>query len=362
MNTLNRRETLLVVDDLAENIDLMVDILRDKYRVLVATNGTDALATALTCTPDLILLDVMMPGMNGYETCQHLKSDGRTSNIPIIFVTALGETRDEQIGLELGAVDFLHKPCHPAIVQKRVRLHLDLRNQHRLLEAKVQERTRQLEESRLEVIRRLGRAAEYRDNETGMHVIRMSHTARLIALAIDMPEAQAELLFLAAPMHDIGKIGISDHILLKPGKLDAAEWEIMKTHTLIGGEIIGEHDSDLLRLARSVALTHHEKWDGSGYPLGLAGAAIPLEGRVVSIADVYDALTSERPYKRAWSSDDALAYIRSETGKSFDPALIPAFLQQIEQVQEIGARFSDSKQNFVNDDGLHSPAGSVGSS
>jgi putative two-component system response regulator len=231
-----------------------------------------------------------------------------------------------------------------------------------LLEAKVQERTRQLEESRLEVIRRLGRAAEYRDNETGMHVIRMSHTARLIALAIDMPEAQAELLFLAAPMHDIGKIGISDHILLKPGRLDTAEWEIMKTHTLIGGEIIGEHDSDLLRLARSVALTHHEKWDGSGYPLGLAGAAIPLEGRVVSIADVYDALTSERPYKRAWSSDDALAYIQSESGKSFDPALIPAFLQQIEQVQEIGARFSDSKQNFVNDDGLHSPAGSVGSS
>ena len=272
--------------DLPKNLDLMAGLLSDQYRVLIATNGADALATVRRQAPDLILLDVMMPEMDGHQVCRYLKEDPRSRDIPVIFVTALSDALDEQAGLDLGAVDFLHKPCHPAIVRKRIRIHLDAANQSRALEAKVRERTDQLEYSRIELIRRLGRAAEYRDNETGMHVIRMSHTTRLLAEAAGLPAAQSELLFLAAPMHDVGKIGIRDSILLKPGKLDAAEWEVMKTHSQVGADIIGEHDSPLLEMARTVALTHHEKWNGGGYPRGLAETEIPLEGRIVSIADV----------------------------------------------------------------------------
>jgi putative two-component system response regulator len=335
------KETILVVDDLPENLDLMTSILRDQYRVLIATNGIDALATVQRHAPDLILLDIMMPDMNGYQVCQHLKSDPRSRDIPVIFVTALTDARDEQAGLNLGAVDFLHKPCHPDIVRKRVRIHLDSLNQSRALEAKVRERTEQLELSRIELIRRLGRAAEYRDNETGMHVIRMSQTTRLLAEVAGLPESQCELLFLAAPMHDVGKIGIPDGILLKPGKLEPEEWEVMKTHAMIGAEIIGEHDSPLLNMARIIALTHHEKWDGGGYPHNLAGTAIPLEGRIVSIADVYDALTSVRPYKRAWSSQEAIAYLREQSGKCFDPGLVPLFVGLLPQILEIGDRYKD---------------------
>lgn len=334
-------ETILVVDDIPENLELLVNILQGSYRVLATTNGPDALLTARRHRPDLILLDIMMPDMDGYQVCREIKADPHTRDIPVIFVTALTDARDEQIGLDLGAVDFLHKPTHPTIVRKRVRMHLDARSQALALEAKVRERTRQLEQSRIEVIRRLGRAAEYRDNETGLHVIRMSHSARLLAQAAGLPEAQCELLYLAAPMHDIGKIGIADRILLKPGKLDPQEWETMKTHTLIGAEIIGVQDSPLLSLARIVALCHHEKWDGSGYPNGLAGEEIPLECRIVSIADVYDALTSERPYKRAWTAEDALAYVRDEAGRSFDPMLIPLFLELHPKVREFSARHAD---------------------
>ena len=335
------RETILVVDDLPENLDLMANILRDQYRVLIATNGLDALATVRRYTPDLILLDIMMPEMDGYQVCRRLKEDPRSRDIPVIFVSALMEVSNEQTGLDLGAVDFLHKPCHPAIILRRLRIHLDALNQNRTLEAKVQKRTRQLEDSRIELIRRLGRAAEYRDNETGTHVIRMSQTTRLLAQAAGLPDTQRELLFLAAPMHDVGKIGIPDGILLKPGKLDAEEWAVMKTHTLVGAEIIGELDSPLLIMARTVALTHHEKWDGSGYPHGLAGAEIPIEGRIVSIADVYDALTSTRPYKHAWSSEEAIAYLQAETGRSFDPGLVPLFVDLLPQILEIGDRYRD---------------------
>lgn len=335
------KQTLLVVDDMPENIDLMATVLREQYRVLISTNGLDALKIALRHMPDLILLDVMMPELNGYEVCRHLKEDPLTRGIPVIFVTALTEAREEQTGLDLGAVDYLHKPCHPAILLKRVRLHLDWLNQNRALEERVRERTHQLESSRIGLIRKLGRAAEYRDNETGMHVLRMSHTAKLLAQAAGFPQEQVELIFLAAPMHDVGKIGIPDGILLKPGKLDTEEWAVMKNHPLIGAEIIGEDDSDLLHMARVIALTHHEKWDGSGYPAGLVGEAIPMEGRIVTIADVYDALTSNRPYKRAWSAEDAIAYMLDEAGKSFDPKLVPLFVDLLPQIQEIGVRFSD---------------------
>jgi putative two-component system response regulator len=334
-------ETILVVDDVPENIDVLAAILRPRYRVKFATNGADALELCQHDAFSLVLLDVMMPGMSGHEVCRHLKTDLRTREIPIIFLTALTDARDEEIGLALGAVDYLPKPCQPAIVLHRVRIHLDLHNQNLALEAKVRERTRQLEDTRVEIIRRLGRAAEYRDNETGMHVVRMSQSSGLLARAAGVPEALAALLVDAAPMHDVGKIGIPDRILLKPGKLDAEEWEIMKTHARIGAEIIGEHDSDLLRLARVVALNHHEKWDGSGYPNGLAGSEIPLEGRIVTIADVFDALTSERPYKKAWPVAEARDYIQGQAGIGFDPELVELFMGLLPEVIEINRRFTD---------------------
>jgi putative two-component system response regulator len=334
------RETILVVDDVPQNIDILAAILDGEYRVIVATNGPDALEAAQG-QPGLILLDVMMPGMDGYEVCRRLKADMRTRSIPVIFVTALGDANDEELGLKLGAVDYLHKPSRPAIVRQRVRIHLELHSQNLALEGRVRERTRELEAARLEIVSRLGRAAEYRDNETGMHVVRMGELCHLLALAAGIPAAQAELLRLAAPMHDVGKIGIPDRILLKPGKLDEAEWGVMRTHPLIGAEILGDNDSELLTLARNVALTHHERWDGKGYPHGLAGQAIPVEGRIAAICDVHDALTSARPYKQPWSSQDAIAFIEGEAGGAFEASLVARFVGLGPEIVRISERYSD---------------------
>ena len=341
MNEKVKRGTILIVDDIPENITVLSAILRDEYRVIFATRGKEALEIVREQNVDLILLDVMMPEMDGYEVCRRLKDDIVTREIPVIFVTALSDIRDETHGLELGAVDFLHKPCHGAIVRLRVQMHLERINQQHSLERLVQERTRELEDTRVQIVRRLGRAAEYRDNETGMHVIRMSHTSRLIALAAGIGERQANVLLDAAPMHDIGKIGIPDMVLLKPGKLDEEEWALMKTHARIGAEIIGEHSSELMKMARLVALNHHEKWDGSGYPNGTSGEDIPLEGRIVAIADVFDALTSHRPYKSAWSTEAAVEYMRGQAGISFDPRLLALFLELVPQVEAIRERYSD---------------------
>lgn len=334
-------ETILVVDDVPANIDVLAGILGPHYRVHFATNGADAIDIALKTPPGLILLDVMMPDMSGYDVCKHLKADLRTREIPIIFVTALEDEHDEDAGLSLGAVDYLHKPCNASILLRRVRIQMDLHHQHRTLEAKVRERTRELESTRLQIIHRLGRAAEYRDNETGLHVVRMSESAGILARAAGMSDANAQLLTEAATMHDVGKIGIPDRILLKPGKLDADEWEAMKTHTRIGAEIIGDDSSDILQLARVVALHHHERWDGTGYPHGLSGENIPIEGRIVSIVDVYDALTSERPYKKPWKASDAAAYIQEHSGTAFDPQLTPLFQMLLPQIDEISRRFTD---------------------
>ncbi|MBF0428020.1 MAG: response regulator [Magnetococcales bacterium] len=354
---------VFVVDDTETNIDILLETLGDTYDVSVALDGMTALEDIPDRAPDLILLDVMMPEIDGYEVCRRLKQDPRTREIPVIFVTAKQETEDETFGLELGAVDYITKPFSPAVVLARVRTHLQLAQAKRelacaneILEEKVRQRTDELhqknielEDTRLEIIRRLGRAAEYKDNETGLHVIRMSHYSRLLAIAAGMGEKWAEMLFQAAPMHDIGKIGIPDVILLKPGRLTDEEWVVMRRHPGIGSGIIGRHHSPMLELARVVALAHHEKWDGSGYPKGLAGEAIPMAARVVAIADVFDALTTKRPYKEAWPIAKAVELLQESVGTHFDPSLVPLFIDILPQVLEVRESWKeqDVEENHI---------------
>ncbi len=336
------KKTILVVDDTPDNIAILTGILKEHYRVKAALNGQIALKIAQDDDkPDLILLDVMMPEMDGYEVCQKLKENPLTAKIPVIFVTAKSEVQDEQHGFELGAVDYIVKPVSPPLVLARAKAQLALYDQAQHLEDLVKKRTKELEDTRIEIIRRLGRAAEYKDNETGMHVIRMSWFSRFLAEAAGQPEDWCELLYNAAPMHDIGKIGIPDQVLLKPGKLNAMEWEMMKRHVEFGVDIIGDNPNPLLQMAREVAMTHHEKWDGSGYPKGMKEDEIPLSGRIVAIADVFDALTSERPYKEAWTEEDALSYLKEQAGLHFDPDLIPLFIECLPKVREIQQKYKD---------------------
>jgi putative two-component system response regulator len=342
MSSLLPKQCILVVDDSPENIDLLSEVLRDDYRIRIATSGEKALKIVYSDEPpDLILLDIMMPGLSGLEICRRLKANPDRRRIPIIFVTAMTSTEDEQRGLETGAVDYITKPISPPIVKARVRTHLALYDQSRELERMVRQRTHELLTTRQQIIRRLGRAAEFKDNETGNHVLRMSHYARIIAIAHGLGEEAANIIFNTAPMHDIGKIGIPDAILLKPGKLDAAEWDIMHQHPIMGAEIIGKHDNELLETSRVIALTHHEKWDGSGYPQNLKGEEIPLEGRIVAIADVFDALVSVRPYKGAVPVEDALDYLYGQSGQHFDPRLIEAFRQALPEILRIKEIYAD---------------------
>lgn len=335
------KAVILVVDDTPSNIDILSAILRSEYTVKAATSGEKALALALGSPLDLILLDVMMPGMDGYEVCRRLKGDPRTSSIPVIFVTALSETTSEEEGFAAGGVDYITKPVKAPIVKARVRAHLALHAQQRELERQVRERTMEIAETRLEIIRRLSRAVGYKDDESGLHILRMSRYAYILAKRLGLEATWTETLLQASPMHDVGKIGVPDKILLKPGKLNPEEWEIMKRHTLFGAEIIGEHPSLLLRMARDIALTHHEKWDGSGYPLNLRGEATPLCGRISAIADVFDALTTKRPYKEAWPVEDAVKEILSGSGTQFDPELIARFKDSLPEILEARAEIGE---------------------
>ena len=325
----DQRPRLLLVDDEPTNLQVLRHVLQADYRLLFATDGARALQVAREQLPQLILLDIMMPGMDGYAVCRALKADPATAGIPVIFITALNDSQDETAGFDVGGVDYLTKPVSPPVVRARVRTHLSL------------VRMDELRETRLQIVQRLGRAAEYKDNETGMHVIRMSHFSQLLALAAGCSPAWAEDLLNAAPMHDVGKIGIPDAILRKPGKLDAQEWEVMRRHPAMGAEIIGQHPGGLLHMAHTIALQHHEKWDGSGYPHGLAGEAISLEARLVAIADVFDALTAERPYKKAWPVADAVAHIQAQAGQHFDPALVMLLEPLLPELLEIRARWAD---------------------
>ena len=325
----DQRPRLLLVDDEPTNLQVLRHVLQADYRLLFATDGARALQVAREQLPQLILLDIMMPGMDGYAVCRALKADPATAAVPVIFITALNDSQDETAGFDVGGVDYLTKPVSPPVVRARVRTHLSL------------VRMDELRETRLQIVQRLGRAAEYKDNETGMHVIRMSHFAHRLALAAGCGAEWADDLLNAAPMHDVGKIGIPDAVLQKPGPLDPQEWATMRRHPEIGAEIIGEHPSGVLRLARSVALAHHEKWDGSGYPAGLAGEHIPLEARIVAVADVFDALTSVRPYKKAWAPEDAMAHIAAQAGQHFDPELVRLFAPLLPELLDIRQRWQD---------------------
>jgi putative two-component system response regulator len=342
---------VLIVDDLPQNISLLNAALMDEYSVIVATGGRQAIDICHAMPVDIILLDVMMPELDGFQTCKILKNDPLTRSIPIIFVTALGESKDESEGFACGAVDFITKPIRESIVRARVKTHLALYDQSRELERQVQERTLELNQTRLEILARLGSAGEYRDGETGFHVLRVCHFSRIIATAYGLPASEADLLYNAAALHDTGKIGIPDSILFKPGKLDSDEWAIMRTHCEIGHNIIGTHQHRLLDAAAAIALTHHERWDGAGYPRGLQGSAIPLFGRIVAVVDVFDALTSVRPYKEAWPVAQAVAEIARCRGANFDPKVVDAFLSVLPELTEIYRRFRSAGMGLAAEGG-----------
>ncbi|MDT8438302.1 MAG: two-component system response regulator [Wenzhouxiangellaceae bacterium] len=359
--------TLLVVDDVPENLALLGESLAEDFRVRVANSGARALEVADSDPrPDLILLDIMMPEMDGYEVLARLKRNPRTAEIPVIFVTAMDALEDERRGLELGAVDYITKPIRPAIVQARVRNHLalkrardQLREHNRDLEAEVQRRIHQIEVTRQVGMHALASLAETRDDETGQHIMRTQGYVRVLAEHLATQPAWQDyitpewvrLVADAAPLHDIGKVGIPDHILLKPGKLTPEEWAVMQTHADLGARAIErairsqsiEDQAPLkfMQIAVDLARHHHEKWDGSGYPAGLAGRDIPLPARLMTIADVFDALISRRVYKPAFPIDKSLAIIHEGRGTHFDPELVDALDACIDTITAIARRHAD---------------------
>ncbi len=335
------KQKILIVDDVPANIEMLIETLMSDYEIRFATNGPEALGIVSTPpSPDLILLDIMMPEMDGYEVCRRLKANTQTRNIPVVFITTKTEEDDEVKGFELEAADYITKPFSPAIVRARVKTHLELKRHRDHLEELVDERTEELRRTQMEIVNRLGRAAEFRDNDTGKHVKRLGHYCSLLGGALGMNKAEKSRLLHASSMHDVGKIGIADSILMKSGKLTPEEWEIMKTHTTIGSDLLGGSDSELLELAKTIALTHHEKWDGTGYPQGLKGEEIPLEGRITALCDMFDALTTKRPYKEQWSTDKSLEEIKSRRDKHLDPNLVDLFFKILPDIIALKKRLS----------------------
>ena len=344
MNINFLKAKILIVDDEPANVALLEDILEDQgYTYFRSTSDSrKALAMYEEMRPDLVLLDLNMPYLDGFQVMEQLQELEQDSYAPILVLTAQSDRNTRIKALEAGARDFLGKPFDLIEAKQRISnmleirlLHNQARDQNRLLELKVKERTYELEETRREAILRLGRAAEYRDNETGMHVIRMSRLSALLAKEVGLSEQECQLILQASPMHDVGKIGIPDHILLKPGKLDDKEWKTMKMHPEIGAKILSGSRSELMQMAESIALSHQERWDGSGYPYGLKGEGIPLAGRIVAVADVFDALTSKRYYKDAFSVEESMKIIEDSSGKDFEPRLVEAFKKALPQMIKI---------------------------
>ncbi|HEX5806398.1 MAG TPA: two-component system response regulator [Macromonas sp.] len=360
-------DTILIVDDEPFNINVLMESLKASYRLMAARSGEQALQRVEgEQRPDLILLDVMMPQMDGHEVCHRLKANPATRDIPVIFVTAMDDELDEAKGFEIGAVDYITKPISPSIVRARVRTqlalahaHRELANQNLHLERLVRERTADLEATQDVTILAMATLAETRDNETGNHIRRTQHYVKALAevlrehpaFAAELTDVAIDLLYKSAPLHDIGKVGIPDGVLLKPDKLTTAEMEIMKHHARFGRDAIliaeaglGDKESSFLRYAREIAYTHHERWDGNGYPQGLAGDDIPVSGRLMAVADVYDALISRRVYKPPFSHEKAVQIITEGAGGHFDPRIVAAFLQIENRFRAIAAEFRDEAE------------------
>ncbi|MEZ8030285.1 two-component system response regulator [Enterovibrio norvegicus] len=358
----NKRATVLVVDDTPENLVFVSEMLRDKYEVKAATNGQTALAIVEKFSIDLILLDVVMPGMDGYEVCRQIKAKKSAHDIPVIFLTSKSKTEDQEYGFSVGAADYIMKPMSPPITMARIKIHLEnkasqdfLHNQNEFLEAEVQRRLKELSVIQDVTINALASLAETRDQETGNHIVRTQYYVKILAdqlylrgkfTDIVTPE-YITMVFKTAPLHDIGKVGIPDAILLKPGKLTADEFEIMKSHAKLGFDAIMKAEKEVdaeypfLKAAKEIALGHHEKWDGSGYPQGLVGEDIPLSARLMAVADVFDALVSKRVYKSAMSHDEAFEIIREGKGSHFDPMLVDLMFEMKNDFIKIAETYKD---------------------
>jgi len=378
---LSEKPTILVVDDTPENLDLMSNLLKDYYKVKIANSGEKALNIAASDSPpDLILLDIMMPDMDGYEVCRRLKRAPVTLNIPVIFLTAKAEVEDEQKGLELGAVDYITKPISPPIVMARVKNHLALkvmadflRDQNDFLELEVAKRTREVIALQDVTILAMASLAETRDSDTGNHIRRTQFYVKALAerlrehprFAWFLTAANINILFKSAPLHDIGKVGIPDRILLKPGRFEPHEFEIMKAHTTLGRDAIAHAEAALganvefLSFAKAIALSHQEKWDGSGYPQGLAGDDIPIAARLMAVADVYDALISRRVYKDGMSHEKAVQIMVEGRGKHFDADMFDAFIEIQEEFRAIAQRFVDTDADMEKKKDYLAQVGSV---
>jgi putative two-component system response regulator len=362
------KQTILVVDDTPDNLSLMSGLLKDLYKVKIANNGERALKIALTGTlPDIILLDIMMPVMDGYETCRHLKANPETRDIPVIFLTAKTEIEHEIMGFELGAVDYITKPISPPIVMARIKTHLQLKrmrdylkDQKAFLEDEVRRRTQEVVATQEVTILTMASLAETRDNETGNHIRRTQFYLKALAEKLrHQPrfshfldeDKTIDLLFKSAPLHDIGKVGIPDHILLKPGRFTPEEFEIMKTHCTLGRDAIIAAERRLgvelpfLSFAKEIAYSHQEKWDGSGYPEGLSGDDIPISGRLMAVADVYDALISRRVYKEGMPHEKAVGIIVEGKGSHFDPDMVDAFVGMADEFVQIAKRYKDTEND-----------------
>jgi putative two-component system response regulator len=358
------KPTILVVDDTPDNLTLVSNLLKKDYRVRVAISGEKALKIAFSeSPPDLILLDVMMPVMDGYEVCQQLRSNALTVHIPIIFLTAKSEVEDERKGLSLGASDYITKPISPPILEARVKTHLVakahadfLTDKTAYLENEVARRTREINAIQDVTIQAMASLAETRDSDTGNHIRRTQFYVKALTSKLKsharfstyLNDGMIDIIFKSAPLHDIGKVGIPDRILLKPGRFDAAEFEIMKTHTTLGRDAIQAAENslglqvDFLSVAKEITYGHQEKWDGTGYPIGLKGESIPISARLMALADVYDALISRRVYKESMSHEKAVSIIVEGRGSHFDPDMVDAFLAIQDEIKAIAMRYADS--------------------
>ncbi len=363
-----RKPVVLVVDDTPDNLALIAELLKGIYQIRIANNGEKALQLARSNPPDLILLDIMMPGLSGYEVCTALKADAATRHIPVIFLTAMIAKDEEKKGLDMGAADFITKPVNPPVLLARVATQLQvkaaadfLKDQNSYLEAEVERRGRELTAIQDVTILAMASLAETRDNDTGNHIRRTQHYMRCLAnhlrthprFSAFLTERTIDMLYKSAPLHDIGKVGIPDRILLKPGRFEPHEFEIMKTHCKLGRDAIQHAEDqlglqvDFLAFAKEIAYGHQEKWDGKGYPEGLAGDAIPISARLMAVADVYDALISRRVYKEGMPHEKAVAIIQEGRGTHFDPDMVDAFLEVEAQFRAIAAQYADSDEDMA---------------